>query len=677
MAKTSDFATKQTLDGMESLGQYIQGTLYTKWKSNRKSLEEKWHKNIDTFEGIDIGLTKAGEAGEDGETWRSKTCLNIVRNKCMSAFAVIEDQMLQGGRIPYMLKPVRDPSQTAIPPEQVEQESIAVKQNYDYMEEQLRLSGSENQLIQAFKIGTIYGEVYGKKYISEVTRSFYSKDTDEKPTSMSAKYAKSKKLNIEKRTVKCLAVKAMPPWDIFRDMENNDLRKCFGVIHRQFIAPYEMYSKKGRPCYLDKYIDTVVGLVEKIPYMQGTAVATGEDTSTVTPARRLTINKLNSLELLEYWGKAPKVYVENFEKTMKKDGMTPTVISKEDGEQGETIEIMAQIVNGYIIKFARTSPEDRPFYRVPFEDNIDGLGAIGVADNIQDLQTALNGAARAFEDNKRLAGDVILALKERLLANKLTKIRPGLRLQLAEECNDARQAVQQLVIKDVADGWLPLMAKIEQYADELSLIPKISQGISTKDAQTAYEISVQTERAGKYLGAIIKNFDKFWIEPFMTDLYESNMRDPEAPVPKNPYTVKALGFSSFQDRMVRLTKLQQFFGLATGSPEILKAVNMDWLITELAKAFDLDPDQLLVPIEKRNAQKEQEGQMGALMHDMEMKMMEIELAKKQMEIETMQIKAEAAMIKAQAGAMKAESEVQVQQLQATAPQTDNSGILKV
>jgi hypothetical protein len=664
MANNSEYASTpydQRLNSEQSLGNYINSTLFMKWKSNRKLMEDVWHQCIDSFGGEDIGTGKVGENKSDGEDWRSSTCLNIVRNKCMSAFAVIEDQVLQGGRIPYMLKPVRIPAETSIPPDQIAQETMEVKQNYDYMEEQLRLSNSENELIKAFKIGTIYGEAYGEKYVHTFTRNFYPLKDEEEPVKMADKYAKTGSMNVEKRTVKCLAIRARTPWDIFRDMETNDMRKCFGVINRKFIAPYTLLGKKGQKFYLDKYIDTVATSAESVPYQQGRVVARGEDISTITPRRRKTINKLNTLEVLQYNGKAPKTFVETFEKQCKADGMTVANAPVKEGEEGEMIEIMAHVINGYVVKYARTSPEDRPIIRVPFEENTDGLGAIGVAGNIVGIYTSLNSAVRAFEDNKRLAGDVILAIKERLLAGKFTKIRPGMRLQLAEECNDARQAVSQLTIQDVGEGYLPLIAKFEQYADDMSLIPRISQGISTKDAQTAYEISVQTQRAGKYLGAIIKNYDKYWIEPFMTDLYEYNMRDPDAPVPKNPYTVKALGFSSFQDRMVRLQKLQQFFGMVAQAPTLMQMVNVDWLITELAKAFDLDPDQLLIPMEQRNAQKEQQGQISQSQQQMQLQMQQLGVQKMQTDIQATQMKAQAALMKANASENKVNVEAQGKQ----------------
>lgn len=647
------------LDGEHTVGAYIQGTLFTKWKSNRKQLDEAWHDAIDAFRGDDIGQFKEGEAGSDGEEWRSKSCINVVRNKCMSGFAVVIDQLLQGGKIPYMLKPVRNTQQAQIPPEQVEQETIEVKQNYDFLEEQIRLSKSEDELVKAVKLASIYGEVYGKRYVHTVTRNFYEKEVDEKPMPMSKPYAKSAKIPKKvKRTIKTLAVKAVSPWDIFRDMESDDMRECYGIIHRQFTSPHKILSKKGKPFYMDKYIDTVVSMSEKYPYLQGKVVASGEDSSTVTPARRLTINKLNTLEMLEYYGKMPKEFVETFEKQAKIDGMKVESISNEDNEEGDLIEITATVINGYVIRYARTSPEDRPFYRVPWEVKVDSIGAIGIADNVMHLQTTLNGALRAFEDNKKLAGNVILALKERLIASKIKSFRPGMRIQLAEECKSAAEAIQTVKIDDVADGYLPLMAKIEQYIDEMSLIPKITQGINQKDTQTAYEISVQAQSSGKYLGAIIKHFDKYWIEPSITDMYEYNMRDPEAPVPKNSYTIKALGFSSFQDRIVRLGKLQQFFALAVQFPQVLDMVNLEWLISEMAKAFDLDPDQILLPIDQRNAKKKQDEEMAQMMQELQLKMQELELMQKQVEIQATQMKAEATMVKAKASEDKVQIDAQ-------------------
>jgi len=657
---TKNTAHNEQLEGTDSLGGYIANTLYSKWRNNRKELDEQWNKNISAFRSEDFDSPwKEGEAGNDGEDWRSKTCINIVRNKCMSSFAVVIDQLLQGGKIPYMLKAVHDPSMVQMPPEAIEQETLATKMNYDYMEEQIRLSKSEDELIKAVKIGSIYGEVYGKRYVHKTTRNFYEKDTDEKPLVMNKPFTKSGKVPKETtRTLKSLGIKAITPWDIFRDMETDNLREGFGIIHRTFTSPHKLRSKKGRAFYLDKYIDTVSDSAEKYPYLQNKYTANSEDTTTVTPARRLTINKLNTLEQLEYYGKAPKEFVEKFEKMVKSDGMEVGNIADEDGEQGELIEIMAVVINSYVVKYARTSPEDRPFYRVPWEVKIDSLGAIGIADNIMGLQTSLNGAIRAFEDNKKLAGNVILALKERLIASKIKSFRPGMRVQLAEECKSANEAIQQIKIDDVADGYLPLIAKFEQYADEMSLIPKISQGITQKDAQTAYEISVQAQSSGKYLGAIIKHYDKYWIEPYITDMYEQNMRDPDAPVPKSNYTIKALGFSSFQDRIVRLGKLQQFFALVIQYPQMLDMVNLEWLISEMAKAFDLDPDQLLLPLEQRNQRKKQADEMNQMMQQMQIKMQQLDLQMKEVEIQATQMKAEATMIKAKSGEAKVQVDAQ-------------------
>ncbi|MCK9357783.1 MAG: hypothetical protein M0R22_11675, partial [Dehalococcoidia bacterium] len=191
-----------------------------------------------------------------------------------------------------------------------------------------------------------------------------------------------------------------------------------------------------------------------------------------------------------------------------------------------------------------------------------------------------------------LAGDVLLAFKERFFeANP--EIKPGGTMKVAEECDDARKAVQQIIIQDVGAGYVDVIRIFERMADVVSMIPQISQGVRPeKSADTAYELSQLLENAGKYLGSVIRNYDQGLVEPIGSDFLRYNMLDPEAPG-KGDFVLKALGFSSFQARIVRTQKLLQMLGLVMQYPELLAEAKPRPMLDEIFKSVDLDPGVLL------------------------------------------------------------------------------------
>jgi hypothetical protein len=162
-----------------------------------------------------------------------------------------------------------------------------------------------------------------------------------------------------------------------------------------------------------------------------------------------------------------------------------------------------------------------------------------------------------------------------------------------------------MVVPDVGESLLSLIALAEKYLDMETMIPKITQGIdTTQGKETAYEISQQVEKAGKYIGAIIRNQDEGLIEPMIERFYDYNMADPNVTKGKGNYIVKATGFNSFQDRLQRVKNLQQFLALIMQNPKLQEDAKFKRIMEDIGKALDVDPDEYFKSEQEKAAETE-------------------------------------------------------------------------
>ena len=263
-------------------------------------------------------------------------------------------------------------------------------------------------------------------------------------------------------------------------------------------------------------------------------------------------------------------------------------------------------------------------------------------------QKIVNGSVRAFEDGKKMSANVILAIKERYLLKTPATITPGMKLLLDESCQDARQAVQSVVIPDVTESLLSLIELGLRFAEEDSMVPRVVQGLSSEGKETAFEVGKRAEMAGKYMANVVRNFDEYLIEPIVTDFYDWNMGDPMLTRGKGSYTVKALGFTSYQDRVDRIDRLMKFAQIVFSNESFAREARAHEFVKEIATALDCDPDQYLKSEEEKQAEAEADAQNPDL---------ELERAEKTAKIKKTEAEAEATLAGIEIDAAKMELEI--------------------
>ena len=637
------------------LADYLTNDLFKHWVRERAELELKWQKNLDGFSCVSTGFWKKGEATD----WRSNSFVPAIKMKVITAWSLLVDVVLAGGRMPFNLKasPRMQVVYDDIPDDEKSSIEDAIQDISDTINQYLSDCKADRQLMRCVLSGAIYGEYYGKYFVHEISEKFFEK------ISMGGSEQYDRYEIIEPKH-DGPAWGYVSNWNVFRDMETIDIQAGAGVCERQFISAYDLRSKKGKHLYIDDAITRAISEADRY----GSQSISKMDVGGLPPGLRDIKNRKKNIQNIEFWCRVPKKIVEEFEKDLMQnnpDAGIDTILHSED--DGDEIEIMAETAGSEVIRYARNNSGRRPIFMGVWEENLDQNFGTGVADNLENSQKVLNGMKRAFEDNLRLSGDVLLAVKEELIG-AFNEIKPGQKIPVDPSVKSVRDAIEQFVIQNVGAQYIEGLYLEERYVDEASMLPKILQGaVADKKApDTAFELNQLQTNAGKYMGGVIRNLDEGLIEPVIESFYEYIMQDPEYQGRKGDFTVEACGFTSFQDRVVRRNSMMQFLQMALQSPEIAAETKLRGMIEEVAKSLDLDPDQLLKTIKAREREKEQEQQAAMDQQAKMDEMLELEKNLKTAQIEEITARADAAREKGVTERSKAVGEIINKRMQGAA-----------
>lgn len=607
------------------LGQWLTG-IFKDWSTNRRDLEEKWQRNRDAFRGIDnVSWTDSDEGDHedalDGDTfpgkkdWHSKHTVRITKQKVMTAFALVVDAVLQGGKIPFLLKLAGELAinHEAIPPDMAE----AVEKELDDMTQRIQQQFSRCDAVRHFSRAVLCAAIYGRCWVKFHPQTFTKRRMVPLPQQPQVDQSTGEPVidqqtgqpvpapdewTIENSVESGPGMTFISIWDIFSDLEGDDPRTSGGVIHRQYLS-----SRQFREMARDGEGWNAKAVKRVLAESKRDAPAQGDSDSEMLPRLRDVSIRKNVVRVLECWVQVPRTYAERYEANKGEenpddDGAITGDQTEEAERSGDDIPCLVVMAGDEIVRFQRLEEsEPWPFYSVPWEEDLDEATTYGVADNLAETQAILNSAVRAFEDNKRFSSSLIMGVKRGMLMGKWDgKVKPGMALEVSDTARSISDAISAFVVPDVGNSLMPLIEMFVQFADEEAMLPKIMAG-GSDNQQTAREAMIRVEKGGKYVGQVVKNFDDYLIGPTVQDFYEWNMLDPEVKTGKGAYDITPLGFTSFQDRVMRLQSIQQFLAIVLADSELRKLVKLDDALREICKALDLDPEQWLRSVKEIQA----------------------------------------------------------------------------
>lgn len=597
------------------LAQYLSSQL-DNWRKNRDPLVKKWNRNRSAF------LREFfNDCWKNSETYDAKAReinIGIVRQKVLFAVAIICDLVLTNNRVRFNLLPLQSAFYAAMSTENPEEVREAVQQLTLLLEEQLDDCNADKEYAKAVFSAALYGEAYAKAVVYQKDKYGFQQPA-ENVWELNAQSRKAP--GWEPRSV----------WQIVRDMEAPSLQHGKGYYDLDWVSPYWLWSKMGSPPekgYIDDNLRQAAVLAK-----QQLDSSTGESTTSKTSATGVSSDSLppnvrdlqhrqNVSEYAEYSGLVPLELVEEFEESINaENGIEPGLaeeaepeeIIDEDTELNKSmtqVEVLATLCEGYIVRFARTTIQDRTVFRAIWPNDSDELQAFSIADNLEHVQLLMNGAFRSYQKNKKISANVMAAYKPEWVTTDPKEIQEGKLIQVSPECDDARKAFAPFQQNDVGQNLMEMLGLLDRVAEEEGMIPRLLQGLGTtgKDKETAFEISRRQEQAGKYIGLAVRELDNGIVEPMIEWFYRYDMEDPELTVSKANLQVKAAGFSGYQDRALRITKLQTVLGVFGAIPEgaAFGEMSLERLVRMILQSADIDTG-----LQKTTEEKQAEQQAAA------------------------------------------------------------------
>lgn len=380
-------------------------------------------------------------------------------------------------------------------------------------------------------------------------------------------------------------------WDYYNDPDATSMEESeFGIVVRKFTKT-AMRNLKKQPGFIEDKIDEVLEL--DCNYTPEYWEHQMRDSNVQKP--------MNRYKVLEFWGWVDEESLQAFGVERPKDS-------------SENCLVNIWVCEDKVIKVA-TAKEyvQLPFFRVPYELNPYSFWGIGVAENIEDSQTLMNGLWRLAIDNAIMSGSLIFDIDEDSLADGvLPKIEPGAIIRRASGAPG--QAVVGIKFPNVSQETMMMADKARVFADESTGIPSYSHGQTgvMGIGRTAAGISMLMDAAGSNIKGVVKNFDDYLLAPMGKALFDWFMRWEDDEEIQGDFEVKARGTESFVASEVRSQRLLQFLQIVQ-NPMLAPFAKSEYLIREIAKSMELDPDKVVNNMGEAQLQAKMLQEMSAMM----------------------------------------------------------------
>ena len=592
---------------------------YKRSKDWRRFDEERWLQAYRNYRGIynsDIQFTEAE---------RSRVFVKITKTKVLAAYGQITDVLFAGQKFPLNIEPTTLPEgiseavhfDTNTPPDQLQETTAASPYGFPGDGQELEagatldslqankiqlgaldkkladiegLKEGEGQTPSAFTFhpAMIAAKKMEKKIMDQLEESGASKHLRSSafecalfgtgiikgPFAIDKEYANWTEEGKYKPTIKTVPqLKHVSCWDLYPDPDASNMDEATYVIERHKYSKAQLRELKDRPYFREESIDNCIGM--------------GEVYSSEYWENDLKDYYLNDhperYEILEFWG------------------LLDTDIAKEFGidlpkefNNVDQIQVNCWICNNFILRLVVNpfKPARIPYYAVPYELNPYSFFGIGLAENMDDTQTLMNGFMRMAVDNAVLSGNLLVEIDE-------TNLVPGQDLQLypgkvfRRQGGAPGQAIFGTKFPNVSNENMQLFDKARQLSDEATGLPSFSHGQTgvTGTGRTAAGISMLMGAAAGSIKTVVKNFDDYLLRPLGEAFFSFNMQFDFDPEIKGDLEIKARGTESLMANEVRSQRLLQFLQVVA-NPALAPFAKFTSIIREIANSMGLDPDKV-------------------------------------------------------------------------------------
>jgi hypothetical protein len=598
-----------------NLVNFVQGQ-YKKAEDYREQDEDRWSRAYRNYRGLygpDVQFTEAE---------KSRVFIKITKTKTLAAYGQVVDVLFGGNKFPISIEPtelpdgvVKDVSFDPKEPQELRGDTT-LSSPYGFAGDGKELpAGATAQSLQE-SLGPLQEKLQDVDNLKEgvgktptsitfspamiAAKSMEKKITDQLEESNASKHLRSTAFEMVLFGTGVLkgpfaidkeypnwdengdynpVFKTVPQinnvsiWNFYPDPDSRSMEEATYVVERHKMSRSELRGLKRRPYFRDNVIEEAIQEGENY-----TKKHWEDDLADYSPEY-----SIERFEVLEYWGICDVQMLID-------DGVD---IPKEMKEF-EEIQCNIWICNGKLLRVVINpfKPASIPYMAAPYELNPYSFFGVGLAENMDDTQTLMNGFMRMAVDNAVLSGNLLIEVDEtNLVPGQDLSVYPGKIFR--RQGGAPGQAIFGTKFPNVSNENMQLFDKARQLTDEATGLPSFSHGQTgvTGVGRTASGISMLMNAAAGSIKTVIKNVDDYLLNPLGKGMFRFNMQFDFDPDIKGDLEVKARGTESLMANEVRSQRLMQFMQVAA-SPALAPFAKFQYIIREIAKALDLDPDKV-------------------------------------------------------------------------------------
>jgi hypothetical protein len=363
-------------------------------------------------------------------------------------------------------------------------------------------------------------------------------------------------------------------WNFYPDPDATNMDDAEYVVERHKMSRSQLRALKRRPFFRDQAIDMALDMGESYTREWWEQVMMDGDQET----------QAERFEVLEFWG-----YVDT-EILLDHDVFIP-----KDMRELDQLSCNIWVCNGQVLRLVLNpfTPSYLPYYAFPYEVNPYSFFGVGIAENMDDTQTLMNGFMRMAVDNAALSGNLLIEIDEtNLVPGQDLSVYPG--KVFRRQGGAPGQSIFGTKFPNVSNENMQMFDKARVLADESTGFPSFAHGQTGVQGvgRTASGISMLMSAANGSIRNVVKNVDDYLLMPLGKAMFHFNMQFDFDPEIKGDLEVKAQGTSSLMANEVRSQRLMQLLGVVQ-NPALAPFAKMDYIIREIARSMDLDPEKVV------------------------------------------------------------------------------------
>ena len=591
---------------------------FSKAETARETEEIRWLRAYRNYRGIygpDVQFT---------ETEKSQVFVKVTKTKVLAAYGQITEVLLGGNRFPLTVNPTTLPdgveenvhletnpqiteAEEAMPKllpgetmQDLRERLGGMKKELEPIADKLKAGPGTGPTQVTFEPAMIAAKKMEKKIHDQIEESkgkkhlrtaafecsLFGTGIMKGPFAVDKEYPNWDEDGEYNPTIKTVPqITSVSIWNFYPDPDANNMEEAEYVIERHKMSRSQLRALKKRPYFRDNAIDTAITMGENF-VKESWEQAMEDDNQEVATER---------FEVLEFWGNVDVSVLKDY------DVDIPKKLKDED-----ELSVNIWMCNGQILRLVMNpfTPRIIPYYVVPYEVNPYSMFGIGIAENMDDTQTLMNGFMRMAVDNAALSGNLLIEVDEtNLVPGQDMSVYPG--KVFRRQGGAPGQAIFGTKFPNVSNENMQMFDKARVLADESTGFPSFAHGQTGVSGvgRTASGISMLMSAANGSIRTVVKNIDDYLLAPLGKAFFSFNMQFDYDPEIKGDLEVKAEGTESLMANEVRSQRLMQFLGVVQ-NPVLAPFAKMDYIIREIAKSMDLDPDKVTNSMQKAAVQAE-------------------------------------------------------------------------